>query len=141
MTKSNVAAGDLLSLSNAGTGKAIYVSHTGTSDAIEIISAGLTTSLNITKNSVTNPGSTSEIVVYAPNLNTADYWCGEFINATNAGAGTVSGLSFNLTSAGKTTAFNFNGSEVENAAVGGTQTYKIHILIGGVDFYIPCWTA
>lgn len=38
-------------------------------------------------------------------------------------------------------AFRFNGSEIVNAAVGGTQDQKIRISVAGTDYYIPAYTT
>ena len=43
--------------------------------------------------------------------------------------------------AGLEYAFEFGGSEVVSAAVGGSQDKKIRVRAGGTDYYIPLNTA
>lgn len=65
------------------------------------------------------------------------------IDADDNSATAMYGMVMNLANAGAGLeyAFRFNGSEVVNAAVGGSQDYKIRISIGGTDYFIPCNTA
>lgn len=55
----------------------------------------------------------------------------------------TSGLIFNLVNAGSgfEAAMDFQGSEVVNAAVGGTNTYKLRVAIGAVAYYMPIYTS
>jgi len=63
------------------------------------------------------------------------------IDANSANA--CYGIRFDIANAGAGLeyAMRFNGSEIVNAAVGGSQDMKIRISIAGVDYFIPCHTA
>lgn len=45
------------------------------------------------------------------------------------------------TTTGYCYAFEFDGSEIIDAAVGGSQNKKVKIRIGSTDYFIPCYTA
>lgn len=62
---------------------------------------------------------------------------------TGSGTGDHFGIVINMPNSfgGAAYAFGFNGSEITNTAVGGTQDKKIKIKIAGTVYYIPCYTA
>lgn len=112
-----------------GTGKGIQISRSvgsGTANLLSLISSSSTagTMLDVTRTGVG--------VITAMNIDhsTSSTSINTGIQMT-LGSGTSS-LCY---------AFRFNGSEVVNASVGGSQNYKIRISIGGTDYFIPCNTA
>lgn len=70
---------------------------------------------------------------------------GEAINLATSvsSASNIIGLKFNLANsgAGQEYAMRFDGSEINNAAVGGTQDKKIKVSVAGTDYFIPLHTA
>ena len=66
----------------------------------------------------------------------------ELVTGNNSANNTI-GIDFQLTNigGGSRYAMTFNGTEYTSSAVGGTQNRKIHIQIGGTDYFIPAYTA
>lgn len=112
------------------SGKGIFIQRTagsGTANLISLQSSNVAsgTMFDITRTS----GSGSITAINIDHTTTT----------TSNNFGIVMGLSSGTASA--CYAFRFNGSEAVNAAVGGSQNYKIRISVGGTDYFIPCNTA
>ena len=124
--KSNASGGGaLVTLENSGLGKTAIVTSSS-NDIVLDISHTATASANPTFQIVkTAVGPIARLV---SSVNNASNNFGIEIDVQNAGAG----LEY---------AFDFQGAEKVNAAVGGTQDYKIRVRIGGTTYFIPCYTT
>lgn len=91
-------------------------------DAISVVNAGTGTAVAIDNNDI------GDSINIDADANSASDMVGVRMSIVNA-------------STGDEFAFRFDGNEVVNAAVGGSQDYKIRISIGGTDYFIPCHTA
>ncbi len=76
-------------------------------------------------------------------INDTGNGAGMDIDKTTNSATATYGIKMTLANAGAGLeyAFDFDGSEIVSAAVGGTQDKKIRIKIGTTDYFIPCNTA
>lgn len=119
------ASGTMMVLENNGVGKGILLTQTLNDVALDI-SHTATTSANPTFQIVKT--AVGPIARFVSSVNNASNNFGIEIDVQNAGAG----LEY---------AFDFQGAEKVNAAVGGTQDYKIRVRIGGTTYFIPCYTA
>lgn len=118
---------------------------TNTGIGVNIINAGTTTAygLNMTVSNasfgmlITNSGSGNSIDVQHTGSG-----IGMNINVNHSGGNPTAIKIATANGVGNSYAFEFAGSEVISAAVGGTQNRKIRILLpSGAVYYIPCYDA
>ncbi len=114
------AYGILGTASNAATG--MQLSQSGTGNAIEVINSGSGESISVTQN------GTSPIVMDIAMISSGSNPTGIKMNTSKSGGG-------------NTYAFEFAGSEYASSAVGGSNTKKVRVLIGGGVYYIPLYDA
>lgn len=114
-----------LSIDNSGTGTAILISNSGVAASLII-------------NDTNNDGSSVDPAV---DITYSRGGPGVNIEVTHNG-GNPTGIRMAVTnSGGNEYAFEFAGSEVVSAAVGGTQGLKLRVLISGGVYYIPFYDA
>jgi hypothetical protein len=123
------------------------IDNNTTSDAFQIIAGNGSYQSGTVLFSVNEAGAVALTTVSATTaLNiTHNVAGGEVINLATSvsSASNIIGLKFNLANsgAGQEYAMRFDGSEIDNTAVGGTQDKKIKVSVAGTDYFIPLHTA
>lgn len=130
------SSGVSLQVTQAGTGTSLAVSTSNTGMALSISSnmAGANYALYISHASASTAG-----LYISKNVGYAAMEIAMSANDSNATYGIAMAIA--NSGAGTPFAFLFTGSEKVNAAVGGSQDYKIRIRIGATTYFIPCYTA
>jgi hypothetical protein len=109
--------------STTQSGLTIYGTTTGDAASVSITNTSASAAgIFIDKN------NTDAAIEIDQDANSASHCFGIVMNIDNAGAG----LEY---------AFDFAGAEIVNAAVGGTQDWKIRVRVSGVTYFIPCYTT
>lgn len=148
----NTGTGATLSLNQSNSSGAyvleIYQNHTSNNnDVVHIDNIGVGIGLNVLSDtaganyaiSILHASSGVSSIFIDKNSSGPVIEIDQDVNNTAA----CYGLSMSLANAGSGIeyAFDFQGSEITSAAVGGSQDKKIKIRIGAADYFIPCYTT